>query len=610
MLLLLAATMMACQKDKLEDIDTSQMSIQILVLDLDKNPVAGAEVLVVNPEKMDVNNPETLGTTKHTNSDGIAVFPVDTGHYAISAYKEGVGVAADLLEVTGQEEHTLELVLLPENFVNYPPQIERIAPEESPVTVSSLDIVNLKLKITDDHSENSNISVKVACRTDGVLFEGTPNDENIVEIEVANLSKGDHKLDITATDEHTGTSTDLFTIDVSIVVPVELSAEKVSRQSVLTWSEILEPDFKKLLIERYNPGENLSEVIAEITDPSTLSFTDTLPPIAEYLTYHVKVIDTENRRSEENTARIELPMGPFFELSYGSVTHAVLHPTKDWVYITVNDDANKIIIYDVPNETVVKEIDLGYEPRYPVIADNGNGLQVFVPGDNNAINIYSADENFSLVQTINTLEDVNDVVPNGDGILIAGMDNYYYDYRKYHIRTFSQATGAVLDSIGDRYGKARIIGDPINKNVVYGFEKSSSNYARLKCEINNSGKFVRYETANTYDYRLDSRSLYMAPSGNHFFMGYVVYNTSDLTSDLEIGSVSHAGMTFSDDGSLVYTCDMSRERIRVYAYSSFQLVKEIQTRTTPGKIIFRDNRIVTVGHENGNYIVEVYDLNE
>ena len=610
-LLSLVAAMVACEKDTSENINLNKSSISALILDLEKNPVAEAEVLIVDPSNINLSNPESMGTTKLTNSEGIAVFSVDTGYYAISAFKEDVGEAGTIIEITDFEDHSIELILMPENFINYPPQIQRVAPVESTITVSSIDNVNLKLMITDDHSEYSNINVKVECETDGVLFEGNPNSANIVEIEVTDLTKGYHNLSITATDEHDGRNTSIFYIDVSIVVPVDLSAEKVSRQTVLSWSEILEPDFDKLVIERYNPNEYGAEyeVIATITDKSVSSYTDTLLPIAEYLDYRVKVHDIENRISEESTARIELPMGPYFELDYYSVTHAILHPTKDWVYINVNDDANKIIIYDFTNEEIVKDVDFDYEPRYPVIADNGNGLQVFVPGDNSAINIYSADENFSLLQTINTLEDVNNVVPNGNGILIAGMDNYYYNYRDYHVRTFSQVTGEVLDSIGDRYGKARIVGNPLNKNVVYGIERTTSNYARIKCEIDNDGKFINYELNDAYDYRISSRAIYATPTGEHFILGYAVYKTSDLTSGLEIGSVSHTGITFNDDASLIYTCSGNDKKIFAYSYPSFQLISEIETRTTPGKILYRDNKIITVGNENGYYIVEVYDLN-
>ncbi len=496
-----------------------------------------------------------------------------------------------------------------ENLDNNPPQITRVEPEQASVIVSSIDTVYLKLKVTDDHSDYRDIKVKVECEKDGVIFEGNPNSANIVEIEVVNLAKGLHNLNITANDKVKKENASFFSIDVSIVVPVELRAEKVNRQTYLNWSEILEPDFEKLVIERYNPNEYDPEynVIAEITDKSITSLTDTLLPIGEYLDYRATIYDTEFRKSEESIARIELPMGPFFELGYYSVTHAILHPTQDWVYINVNDDANKIIIYDFANEKIVKEIDLDYEPRYPVIADNGNGYQVFVPGDNNAINIYSADENFSLMQTINTEEDVNNVVPNGNGILIAGMDNYYYNYRDYHIRTFSQSTGELLDSIGSSYGKARIVGDPINKNMAYGFETSTSNNARLKCEIDNSGKFINYEYDNSFDYRVDqNRNLFVTPTGEHFITSYVAFSTSDFNTDTEIGSVSLSGITFNDDVSLIYTCSYISNKIIIYSYPSFQLVGEIETRTTPGKILYRDNKIITVGNENGNYIIEIY----
>lgn len=610
-LLSLLATIVGCEKDKLENAEINKSSLQVQVLDLDKNPINGAKVIIVDPSNLSQSDLESIGNTKLTNSEGIAVFSVDTGNYAISAFKEGVGEAGTFIEIMDIKDHSIELILMPEDFVNYPPQIQRVAPSESIVTVSSIDKVNLKLMVTDDHSEYSNINVKVECETDGVIFEGNPNSANIVEIEVADLAKGNHNLSITATDEHNVMNTSVFFIDVSIVVPVELSVEKVNRQSVLSWSEILEPDFEKLVIERYNPNEYGAEyeVIATITEKTDISFTDTIPPIAEYIDYRVTVHDTDFRKSEESIARIELPMGPFFELGYYSVTHAILHPNQDWVYINVNDDANKIIIYDFANEQIVKEIDFGYEPRYPVIADNGEGLQVFVPGDNSAINIYSADENFTLIKTINTMEDVNNVVPNGSGILIAGMDNYYYNYRDYHIRTFSQSTGELLDSIGDRYGKARIVGDPINKNLVYGFERTTSNYARIKSEIDNNGKFIHYEYDNSYDYRIDqNRNLFVTPTGEYFITSYVAYSTSDFSIDTEIGTVSHNGITFNDDASFMYTCSSNNEKIFIYSYPSFQLVSEIETRTTPSKILYRDNKIITVGYENGNYIVEVYNL--
>lgn len=610
-LLSLAVVLFACEKDNPDDLQTNKSTVSVIVIDMDKNPVTGADVLIIDPLKINPDNPEYLGFTKQTNNEGLATFLLDTGYYAITSFKETIGSAGVLLEIKGLVDTTLELMLMPEDFINYPPQIQRLAPAESYIEVSSLDYVNLKLKITDDHSDYSKINVKVACETDGVLFEGNPDNTNVVDVTVSDLAKGYHQLTITATDEYNASSTSLFTIDVVIVVPVELSVEKVNRQAVLSWSEILEPDFDKLVIERYNPNvySPAYEVITTITDKSIATYTDTLLPIAEYLDYRVKVYDTDNRKSDESIARIELPRGPFFNLDYYSVTHAILHPVNDWVYINVNDEANKIIIYDFANEQIVNEIVLDYEPRHPIIADNGNGLQVFVAGDNSAINIYSADENFTLEQTINTEEDVNSVIPNGNGILIAGMDNYYYNYRDYHVRTFSQSTGQLIDSVGDRYAKALIVGDPLNKNVVYGIERTTSNYARIKCEIDNTGKFINYEYNNAYDYRINSRAVFVSPTGAHFMLGYAVYRTADLTSGLDLGSVNHTGITFNHDASLIYTCNRSDQKIIVYSYPELQLVGDIETLTYPGKILIRDNKIVTVGNENGFYIVEMYDLN-
>lgn len=607
-LLALMVSLAACEtENSSEEIDGA--SIRALVLDMDRNPVFGAEVLLVDTEKLDVTDPSTYGSLKITDKSGVVVYPVETGKFAVTAYKELVGGASMFVDVTSLEETNIELLLMPEDFVNYPPQIQKITPEASHVTISSLEEVNLSFNLTDDHSDYSKLNVTVECAIDGLIFDGNPNSAGLVEVHRSHLSKGDHNLTLTAIDEHNAESSTSFLIDVSIVVPVELSAEKIERKSHLTWTEVLEPDFGELVIERYDPGASNPgfEVIATITDKTVTGYIDSLPPIAQYLEYRVRVHDTEARRSEGNIVRIDLPMGPFFYFGYEAITHTVLHPEKDWIYFNINASPNKIIIYDYANEKVIKEIVLNYEPRYPVIADNGNGLQVYVPGDNNAINIYTADENFVPVKTINTLEDVNNVVPNGNGILTAGMDNYYYDYRNYHLRTFSEETGAVLDSVGDRYGKARIVGDPFNKNIVYGFEKSSSNYARLKSEIDNNGKFISYKLENTYDYRISSRTLYAIPTGEHFVIDYGVYKTSDLSSGIDLGSQINNGITYNDLNSQIYTCNRTNNRIYVWS-DSFTPVNEIETRFTPGKLNYRNNQLIVLFYDSGKYIVEVMDV--
>lgn len=594
---------MSCKDDEITTIPKG--SIQVTVTNSENQPVKNAEVTLVN-----FDNP-VLSKTEVSNADGIVLFnELGTGNYALTASKAGVGVASSMVAVEEFIQYDINLQLTSENINLNTPSIYMVEPSYSSVSIMPIDTVDFLLRVMDDDTPSSGLAVTATCEIDGEVFSGYPNEEGTVGFQLFPKTKGVHTITITAEDKNGLKTTENFTVNAVEVVPTVLTTTKQYKKVLLEWADNVEQDFQRIEIKRWLNSSEGYQTIATITDETVTSYVDSEIPYLQSTNYKITTYDSEGRYADSNISNVAYPAGMYFNYTYSyDIKSVLVHPDRDWVYLTIAETGGqKIIVYDYSKDEVFKELDLAYSPGYSILADNGSGLQLFIPGMDGSINIYSTDEELSLIKSITTGDRCTSLGVNGNGVIVAGMDLGYNE--DYAARSYSQSTGALIDSIGD-YTEIRISGVPNKQNVFIGIDYTTSIYNMQYLEIDNAGYFISniedpYFTEYDYDYRY----LSVAASGDYVICESDLFNTdSGLQHITSFASSTIRVATTNTDGSLIYTYDVYTEnKITAFGYPSLNQVAQYDTREQARFINLKGTQIIALTASGNKNIIEILDL--
>lgn len=593
-----------CKKDEI--LEVHKASIQVTVYNEDELPVENAQVALLSMDG------DLIGEMASSDAQGVVSFTdIDTGYYALSATKPEVGNAIDMVFASEPITYKVSLYLIETNVNLLAPSVYRAEPSYSSVTVMPIDTVIMQLYVTDDNTPFSELNVTIESDLEGEMFSGHPDSENYVNVQLFPKTKGVHNITITAEDNTGQKTTEEFTINAVNVVPVELSATKLYKSVLLEWSLSIEQDFQKMEVQRLVSGESDYETLATIMNETTISFIDSTVDYVKNANYRIVTYDNEDRSAESNIYQVNYPAGMYFYYTYDhDIQDVLVHPDKNWVYLIIAETGEqKIIIYDYSKDEIVKEKNISYEPNYSILADNGAGLELFVPGDDGSINIYSTTEEISLIKTINTGDHgCTSLGVNGNGIIVAGFDLGYND--EYAVRTFNQASGVLIDSTSE-YTEVRVIGVPNKHNVFIGIDYTVSIYNMQYLEIDDVGNFTSdIEDPYFTEYDFDYRYLSVAASGDYTICETDLFNTDGgLQHIASFSSTTIRGAITNNDGSIIYTHDFYvHDKITAYSYPSLDEIVTYDTREQPRFMNLKGEQIIVLTENSNKNIIEIIDL--
>lgn len=594
---LLILLLVACKKEE----SVNKGGIRIKITDEQEKPVAEANVYI---------SPNTQ--QQSTDSEGIAQFKnLDAGTYQISASKSGVGNGIGVVQVIEGQISEVNMPLLSGVDFSLAPRINIIEPDTLKEYMPT-EQISFETVIFDDNTLSEQISVSVESDIDGVIFSGYSNNKDSCNFSFTFSTKGVHKITYKATDSDNLTTEEYFYLKVILPIPVELtSAVKQNKQVMLNWTECTETEFQKIEILRTFEGGNgyNSEIIATIADKSVVSYTDTLPPLETSVDYQIVVTDLNNKKASSNKKNVVFPAGITFQVD---LVEALLHPSNNWLYLITKSNSwskNSVIIYDYLLDEIIMGKELTYSPGLPVLSDNGNGLELFIPGSNN-VYIYSPAD-LSLKQVIQTRHTCMSVDANGNGILVTGesLDNWV---TANPVRTYLQSSGVLIDSASIE-ATARVKKVPNKTNTFISIGMYVSPPEMEYYEIDNSGKFIT-STKDTYhgDYELSYNSLDISPSGEFLLSYNELYKTESTL--LHIGNLNHTvtGIAFNNVGNLIYTGSYSENIIRVDNYPELIVLDEITIKGFVSKLFSKENTLISLSNKPGGYneyFVEVIHTN-
>ncbi|MGK7389129.1 MAG: carboxypeptidase-like regulatory domain-containing protein [Candidatus Cyclobacteriaceae bacterium M2_1C_046] len=605
LLLVLAMLSIAisCKEDDITE--TPKGSIQVTVTNSQNQPVENAEVVLVNFDS------PLSSTIKFSNADGIVLFnELDTSDYVLTANKTDVGMASSVVVVEESIQYDVSLQLIKENINYYAPSIYMIEPEYSSVSIMPIDTVDLLVQVMDDDTPSSGLAVTATCDIDGQVFSGSPNGENVVNFQLYPTTKGVHNITITAEDKNGLSTTENLTVNAVEVVPTVLTTTKQYKKVLLEWADNVEQDFQRIEVKRWVNSNEGYQTLATITDATVTSYVDSVIPYLQSTNYKITTYDSEGRYADSNISNVKYPAGMFFYYTYDSdIKDVLVHPTRDWVYLIIGETGGqKIIVYDYIKDEIFKEVNLSYTPGYSILADNGSGLQLFIPGRDGSINIYSTDEELSLVKSITTGDQCTSLGVNGNGIIVAGMDLGYNE--EYATRSYSQSTGALIDSTGT-YTEIRVVGVPNKQNVFIGIDYTSSIRNMRYLEIDNAGNFISdIEDSYFTEYDYTYWYLFVAASGDYIICESDIFNTdSGLQHITSFASTTIRGAVTNTDGSIIYTHDFYIEnKITAFGYPALDQIAQYDTREKPKVINLKGTKIIALTENNTKSIIEIIDL--
>lgn len=554
------------------------------------------------------NPPTVNGVTDEYGT--VLLIGLKAGSYEIYASHDSVGSGKSAIYVTENTLNEVQINIIKGVFTGLAPIIELILPG-LPAEFSTGENITFSADISDDKTPLQNITLKWESDKDGVINTSSPDISGNITFTKNNLSKGTHVIKITAKDSDGYISTRSFLLNTEAPQMITLTeAVKDQGKVNLKWEKYTGTDFLKY--EVYRSDENCSSqtntLLNTITDQQTVTFTDNLPPMEYMVCYHVKVTNQSNKSRNSNNLTVDNPSGYIFNFT---AKNLLKHPTQHYVYL-LDQAGQKLIKFNYDLMQVEKEVTLQGSIGNCDIGENGFGIEIYVPSSDGWIYVYDAD-NLSLKTSVNAGLQVGSVVTNGLGHIIASL--YPSPWWEDPVRTFSRATGILIDGNGDFEGdRLRMIP---GKNEIISITTSVSPIDMEYFLLDNNGMIVNHTDDTQHgDYPLDPYIFRISPNGIYTITSregavYYANPSMEYKGQLQHGSLNFSDFAFSDDGSIIYAATSNRKSIQIGHYPSLIRDNEILTKGFPVFIIRDGNKIICLSKTNENSIntgIEIVDL--
>lgn len=535
---------------------------------------------------------------------------IEPGSYEVFSSLSNVGSGKSVINIKANELNEVHVNIIEGVNVGIAPIINLILPQ-TPAEFSENDTITFSADISDDETLPQNILVTWESSLDGV-FNTTPPDANFhVQFSTTSLSRGVHEITLTAEDEEGYKNQKTFEVSTLSPKSVELYEPiKTNGKVVLNWSKFQGSAFLKY--EVFRSDENCSafsnEIIGTIDDVNTTTFTDEQPPMEYQVCYHIRVSNTEYFAKNSNSQTVEQPSGYIFNFVPNDM---LKHPTENFVYL-IDKSGNKLIKFDYVNMELVQETLLQGTIGYIDIADNGFGVEVYVPSSDGWVYVYSADD-LSQTFSINTGLPTASVVTNGAGYIVASLQPS--PWWEDPVRTYSRSNGMLIDGNGD-FDRDRLRMIPGSHEIISistGISPTDMEYFLL-----NENGFIEEHHDDDYhgDYPLDATKFRISEDGSYAITSwqgavYAANSGMEYKGQLQHGSLHFSDFAFSSDGADIYAATSDRKSIQIGHYPSLIRDNEILTRGFPIFIIRDGNQIIAISKADENSYntgIEILDI--
>lgn len=574
-------TLWSCEKDEVR-INKGDLYVTVYSnFDYSYLPVKGANIFTVPPTQQAIT--DEFGTVLLTD--------LEPASYEIYANLDGYGSGKQIVRIMPDSLKTVSVYIEQGVTTGFTPEIEVILPS-SPANFALNEKIVFSLYVKDSDTQANDLDVVISSNLDGTLIETHPDLFNNVKFETTTLSRGLHEITIAATDEDGYTTSKI--INVSTMAPGNITLESAIAESgsvQLQWQKYSFDDFKRYEVLRSQYKDSEGQVIASFSDIDAVSYVDDLPPFRSEVYYYIRVSNTEEQTRNSNKIQVTEPAGKIY---YYSISDAVHHPTESIVYI-VDNASQKLISINYQTQTILNSVSLGETVGMIDIADNGYGLEVYVPNNSGFIKVYNA-STFNLVKSINTGLATRSVATNGNGYLVASvMPSPWWEQP---IRTYSRSTGINISGNGDNEGdRIRFIPNT-DKIITISTSVSPIDMEYLELDIN--GKILLHKDDSYHgDHPLDPNIFRISSNGEFVITGNqgAVYTaTSSMTYKgmIDRGSLNFSDFTFSKDGNTIYAGTSNRTSLQIIKYPELTRNDEILTKGYPKFLFYANGEIISI----------------
>lgn len=547
-------------------------------------PVFGAEVFTV---------PATV--TGVTDKFGTVLLrDLKPATYEVYAQHPVFGSGKSVLRVVSDSLTNTYIQLIDGTTIGFVPLIDLILPG-IPADFKFNDKVTFSLDVTDEDSPATDIIVVVSSDLDGKLYEGHPDATNHISFETSTLSRGVHHIEITATDKENYSSVKAFDLSTNAPWEIELeSAVVVSGQVNIKWAKYLGNDFSRYELYRSDNASEDGQMIASFSSVDSLKFSDKTPPLVSEVYYYVKVLNTSEKFRNSNRISVAYPGGKIY---FYSVTDVVHHPTEPIIYILDNAGYKLRAINYETNEEISGTTIQGIAGKM-AIADNGFGLEIYLPSSNGNIYVYEA-STLNLVTTISTGLPVKCVVTNGHGYIVASLrpDPWW----EQPVRTYSRSTGMnISGNTGSNVFESNILRFIPNSDKIISISTSVSPVDMDYFELSNTGTITLHADDSYHgDHYLDPYIFRISGNGEYLVTDktgtvYSATQTMIYEGEIERGTLYFSDYVFSSDSKTIYAGTSNRNSIQIVKYPELTRTNELMTKGYPDFMFFVKGNIIVL----------------
>jgi hypothetical protein len=517
------------------------------------------------------------------------------GSFEVFASLSSVGSGKAVTKIKKDSLTKVEIYIIKGVNAGISPEIKLVLPA-LPASFSKEENITFSADISDQDSAPKDITVKWESNLDGVINTSSPNQNGNVSFSKT-LSKGLHKITVTATDKDKYTGTFSFDLSTLAPKPVELvSATKQESGISLLWKKYTGDDFKSYEIYRgleLNSSNNT--LVATVNDLNTTVFADSMAPFTPEVFYFIKVVTKEENWSNSNSVKVENPAGAVFFFSPADV---VMHPTLNRLYF-VDKGANKLRVIDLDKSSEIASVSLQGTPGYIDIGDNGLGMEVYVPSSDGWIYAYDADK-LSQKKSISTGLPTPCVVTNGHGYVAASVTPS--PWWEGPVRTYSRATGINISGDGGFEGdRLRFV--PGQEKII-SISRSVSPTDMEYFELNKKGEILVHKDDTQHgSYPLDANIFRISGSGEYVVTGaegavYLAAESMEYKGQIQRGSLMYSDFAFSEDSKTIYAATQNRKSIQIARYPQLTRDNEILLRGIPKFVFYRAGKLIVVSLVN------------
>lgn len=516
------------------------------------------------------------------------------GNQKLYVNLEGYGSYENVYPILAGKVTKIHVMLVAGKYMSIAPKVTSLKPNFAKGYIYG-DTLEFAFKINDSDSKFEDIAVVVKSNLNGVLYSGNPNEFGIVTFKTNILNIGIHTITVVTSDKEEHGQTQSYTLNYETPGMVVLSSVyKVGTAIRLNWNQYLKKDFLQYKVYVSTNDQVEPTLLAVIDDPQTTTFTDETPQLCNFADYYIQVVNLKNHISQSNAFKILEPGGIILPLHASLVIH---HTTLPILYIADNNE-KKLYAYNYETNEMLASIVTDYNIENMHVADNGFGIELYVPANNGYVKILDP-LNLNIITTIKVGTYMTSITSNGKGLLFFSCFNSKYPVN--YVSCYSRATLSIVggsnnsDLDGDEI--LRYVPNTNNRLIAISYGMNPSlKYVNFSPE----GLFTSY-TKDKYNgsYGLAGTRFNMDPNGNFFVTStYGAVYTTD-TRQLYLGKLPGGygqfwSFAINPEGNQIFGAVLSSKKIIVAKYPEIEFMGEINTNGLPAFVFLFNGKLVTV----------------